>query len=181
MEYDQIEKLCESAGDAAFIVFAHNEGWKYTAPEELRAAYGRKMRSTQGIPLTEKEFLAELRVEDTFEGHQLYVKLYPLVETGALKAFDLYEYAHFRWCLHHPEAVIACEIGPKRWVVNNCGEEISKDCARLIVNREWGFEASRIEVLGTPYYDATDWNFIRFRCKSVEWVMCNDSLYQAVQ
>ncbi len=181
MEQNQIEELCNATDDKAFHKFAYDYGWKYETEEDLRAAYARKAKSTQGIPLTEKEFLVELGFGDVTEGHQLYARLYPLVEKGALKAFDLYEYARLRWCFHHPEAVIACEIGPKRWVVNNCGEKTSPDRAKLLLNKEWGFEVGGIEILGTPYYDATDWNFIRFRCRSVEWVMCNDSLYQVYQ
>ncbi len=181
MEHDQIVELFKATDDEAFHKFACDYGWKYETEEDLRAAYARKAKSTQGILLTEKEFLVELGFGDVTEGHQLYARLYPLVEKGALKAFDLYEYARLRWCFHHPEAVIACEIGPKRWVVNNCGEETSPDRAKLLLNKEWGFEVGGIEILGTPYYDATDWNFIRFRCRSVEWVMCNDSLYQVYQ
>lgn len=181
MELDQIIEICKTTDDEAFHKFARDNGWKYENEDDLRTAYARKAKSTQGIPLTEEEFLAELNVEEVDKGRQLYAKLYPLVEKGAIKALDLYQYARFRWCLHHPEAVIACEIGPKRWAVNNCGEDISADRAKLILNKEWGFEVSGIEILGTPYYDATDWNFIRFRCRSVEWVMCNDSLHQVYQ
>jgi len=181
MEQNQIEKLCKTTDDRAFHAFAFNYGWKYETVNDLQTAYARKVKSTQGTTLTEDEFLAELQVEDVSEGRLLYAKLYPLVEKGALNAFDLYEYAHFGWCLHHPEAVIACEIGPKRWAVNNCGEEVSAGRAKLLLNKEWGFEVGGIEILGTPYYDATDWNFIRFCCRSVEWVMCNDSLHQVYQ
>jgi len=181
MEYEQIVELCKATDDEAFHKFARDYGWKYETVEDLRTAYARKAKSIQGVPLSEDEFLAELHVEEADKGRQLYARLYPLVGKGALKAFDLYQYAHFGWCLHHPEAVIACETGPKCWTVNNCGEEISTDRAKLLLNKEWGFEVSGIEILGTPYYDATDWNFIRFRCRSVEWVMCNDSLHQVYQ
>lgn len=178
MEQKQIKNMFNAIPDTAFHAFQRDEGWKYDTEDDIRAAYDRKVKSSQGVPLTEEEFLAELGAKNTLAGRRLYAKLLPLVETNALRAIDLYQYAHFRWCLHHPEAVIACEIGPKRWTVNNCGEEIATDRAKQIVNKEWGFETCRIEILGTPYYDATDWNFIRFRCGSVEWVMHNDSLNQ---
>lgn len=181
MEQEQIKKMCDATDDKPFQAFLRDEGWKYATEDDIRTAYARKVKSYQGIPLTEDEFLAELDIKDTVKGRQLFAKLYPLVETGALKASTLYEYARFKWCLCRPEAVIACEIGPKRWVVNNCGEEISAERAMQIVNEEWGFEAGRIEILGTPYYDATDWNFIRFRCAGVDWVMHNDSLDQVYQ
>lgn len=181
MEHEQIVELCKATDDQAFHAFARDYGWKYETKEDFRTAYARKTKSTQGIILTEDEFLSELQVEDVTEGRRLYAALHPLVEKGAIKAFDLYQYARFKWCLHHPEAVIACEIGPKRWAVNNCGEEVTEGRAKQLLNEEWGFEVSQIMILGTPYYDATDWNFIRFRCKGVEWVMCNDSLYQVYQ
>lgn len=183
MKQEQIEKMYNATQNKAFQVFLRDEAWKYKTEEDISSAYARMTKSKRGIVLTEDEFLAELRIEDDMRemGRQLYAKVRPLVEAGALKAFDLRQYANHRWCLRHPEAVIACEIGPKLWAVNTCDDEISTDRAKLIVNEEWGFEASRIEIVGTPYYDATDWHFIRFRCCGMEWVMHNDSLSQVYQ
>lgn len=181
MEQEQIKKMCDTTDDKPFQAFLRDEGWKYDTEEDILTAYARKEKSYQGIPLTEDEFLSELGIEYALEGRQLYAKLCPLVQSGALKASDLYNYARFKWCLRHPEAVIACETGPKRWAVNNCGEEIPAERAKQIINDEWGLEISRIEILGTSYYDATDWNFIRFRCAGVDWVMHNDSLDQIYQ
>ena len=45
------------------------------------------------------------------------------------------------------------------------------------VCREWGFEASRVKVIGTPYYDSTDWQFIRFDCAAMTWLWANETLY----
>lgn len=181
MEQGQIKKMCDATDDKSFQAFLRDEGWKYDTEDDILTAYARKVKSYQGTPLTEDEFLAELGIKYALEGRRLYTKLYPLVETGALRASDLYNYARFKWCLRHPEAVIACETGPKRWAVNNCGEEIPTERAKQIINDEWGFEINRIEILGTPYYDATDWNFIHFRCANVDWVMHNDSLDQVYQ
>lgn len=94
---------------------------------------------------------------------------------------QLYGYARHRWCVKCPEAVIACQTGPKRWAVNTCGEAISEDQARQWLNSKWGFEVSRIKLLGTPYYDATDWNFICFRCGPYDWLMRDGDLYQIYQ
>ncbi len=181
MEQEQIIKMCDATDDKPFQAFLRDEGWKYDTEDDILTAYARKVKSYQGTPLTEDECLAELGTEYALEGRQLYTKLHPLVQSGALKASDLYKYARFKWCLRHPDAVIACETGPKRWVVNNCGEEISTDRAKQIISNQWGFDIGRIEILSTPYYDATDWNFIRFRCANVDWVMHNDSLDQIYQ
>lgn len=98
-----------------------------------------------------------------------------------MTVFDLYQYARFRWCRNHPEAVAAYRAGPHSWVVNTCDTEFQEECAKLLINSEWGFEASRIKILGTPYYESTDWNFICFRCGPYDWLMRNGELYQLYQ
>lgn len=62
--------------------------------------------------------------------------------------------------------------------MNNCAEEITEEAARIAVCEEWGFEASRVRIIGTPYYDATDWQFIRFDCACMAWLWCNGNLHQ---
>ena len=71
--------------------------------------------------------------------------------------------------------------GKPSWAVNTCDTEYQEECAKLLINSEWGFEASRIQLQGTPYYDATDWNFIRFRCGPLDWLMKDGELYQIYQ
>lgn len=69
-------------------------------------------------------------------------------------------------------------VGYVKAVVNTCDTEYQEECAKLRINSEWGFEASRIQIQGTPYYDATYWNFIRFRCGPYDWLMKDGELYQ---
>lgn len=100
--------------------------------------------------MTLEEFSAELENDPTGVAvRQLYSTLLALVERGALTAFDLYQYARFRWYRNHPEAVVAYQTGPHSWAVNTCDAEYQEECAKLLINSEWGFEASRIEILGT--------------------------------
>lgn len=73
---------------------------------------------------------------------------------------------------------MAYQTGPHSWVVSACDTEYQKECAKLLINFEWGFETSRIEILDTPNYDATDWNFIRFRCGPLDRLMKDGRLYQ---
>lgn len=182
MEQEELTKLCNQANDKGYIKFLMDEGWKCKDEADAQVRYGRLRKAMDGIPLTLEEFTAELEAGPAdVLAEQLYNALVPLVAKGALKALDLYDYARFRWCRNHPEAVIAYQTGPKRWAVNNCGETISVEQAILRLNSEWGFEASRIRPLGTPYYDATDWNFIRFRCGPYDWLMQNGNLYQIYQ
>lgn len=84
----------------------------------------------------------------------------------------------FGWCLDRPDAVEAYQTDRTRWSVNNCETEITTAEAVLEVNREWGFEAGRIVVQGVAYYESTDWNWIRFDCAGMSWLMCNGSLHQ---
>lgn len=183
MEREQIIKMCLESSDKAYHTFLHNEGWKYDTKEDAIAGYERQRKSTLGAPLTWEEFWAELRIEDAPSAAQeLYRVLRRHMESGALTAYDLYKYARFRWCVRCPEAaVIAYQTGPKRWAVNNCGEAISEEQAILRLNSEWGFETRRIKLLGTPYYDATDWNFIPFHCGRYDWIMQNGELHQIYQ
>lgn len=182
MNQEQLSKISSRTADQKYIKFISNEGWKYETEEELAAGYARLVKTEQKIPLTWEEFWAELRMkDDPSTAQKLYQVLRRHMESGALTAYDLYKFARFCWCVRCPEAVIAYQIGPKRWAVNNCGEVISEERAILRLNSEWGFETSRIKLLGTPYYDATDWNFIPFRCGRYDWIMQNGDLHQIYQ
>ena len=182
MDQEQLNTLFHNTTDERYKKFLCDRRWKFETEAAVKTAYARMKKATDGEVLTEEEFLLELQPRDTSDlDKQLYNRLCGLVEQGALKAGDLYQYARFKWCFRHPEAVIACEVGRNRWVVNNCGEAIDMERAQQIINREWGFETALVEIIGTPYYDATDWHFIQFRCKGMGWVMCNDSLYQIYQ
>lgn len=182
MEQEQIEKMCLESSDKNYHIFLHNEGWMYDTEAAAIAGYERLKKSTLGSLLSEEEFLEELSPADNAAAaKRLYHTLRSLAEQGILKPLELYQYAKYKWCRNRPEAVVACQIGPKRWMVNNCGETISKECAILLLNSEWGFEASRIELLDTPYYDSTDWNFIRFRCGPYDWLMKDGELCQIYQ
>lgn len=182
MEHEKIMMLAQNVGNEKYAKFLMDEGWKYDAEEDALAGFERREKSASGALLTFEEFLLELRMEGSTSGaEQLYHVVCGLVKKGALSAYDLYQYARFRWCLKHPEAIAACEIGPKRWAVNTCDETVTEEWATLRLNSEFGFEASRIKLLGTPYYDATDWNFIRFRCGSYDWLMWNGELHKIYQ
>ena len=102
-----------------------------------------------------------------------------MVDQKVLGPADVYRYARFGWFLSATDAIIAYRTGPRdRWTVNNCDVQITEDRARLEICEEWGFEASRVWIIGQTYYDATDWNFIRFDCANMTWLMCNGELYQ---
>lgn len=179
MEQEELTKLCNQTTDKDYIIFLMNEGWRCENEADALVRYGRRRKAMDGIPLTMEEFAAELEAAPAdVLAKQLYNALIPLVEKGALTAFDLYDYAKFRWCRNHPEAVIACQTASRTWKVNTCDVEYQEECAKLRINTVWGFEASRIQIQGTPYYDATDWNFIRFRCGPLDWLMKDGGLYQ---
>ena len=72
---------------------------------------------------------------------------------------DRMDYAYYAWCLRKPEAIIAYQIGTgkdtpvhQKWAVNNCAQEITEAEARVAVCEEFGFEVSRVRIIGTPYY-----------------------------
>lgn len=75
--------------------------------------------------------------------------------------------------------------------------DITEVEAKAIINRNFGFEFGRIEIVTTvstyyaenhriykdktftrkPQYEATDWNYIRFNCAGWQWEMINGDLY----
>lgn len=115
---------------------------------------------------------------DTETLKSVYAALSELVALGKQQPSDVYEYAHYGWCLRDPNAIIAYQEGPGKWIVNNCGTEVSEDKAIIAVNSEWGFEASRVRIIGRPYYDATDYQYIRFDCAHMTWLWKNRNLHQ---
>lgn len=182
MEQEELTKLCNQTKDEGYIKFLMGEGWKCENEADAQSRYGRLRKAMDGTPLTLEEFAAELETSPAdVRARRLYYALLPLVAKGAMTALSLYDYARFRWCRNHPEAVIACQTGPRSWEVNTCDTEYQEECAKLRINSEWGFEASRIQIQGTPYYDATDWNFICFRCGPYDWLMKDGELYQVYE
>ena len=80
--------------------------------------------------------------------------------------------------MNKPEALVAYQTERDKWTVNTCDTGITEEQAKVKVCEEWGFEASRVRIIGTPYYDATDWQFIRFNCAGMAWLWHSESLSQ---
>lgn len=162
--------------------FIHDKGYKYQNEDDLKAAYDRSWKSSHGIIITEDEFIAEVSPRDDERkqiAKETYAALVDLaVNKGIIKPQTVYQYARHHWCLNDAASVIAYQTGSNEWTVNNCDTEISEEQAVIKINQEWGFEASRVKIIGTPYYDATDWMFIRFNCAYVSWLWAGGELYQ---
>ena len=159
-----------------FEKFIHDNGCKYKTEEELRSGYDRAWKAQHGVLLTEEEFLTEAG-KDTDEAKAAYNRLKALCDENKIKAAEVYRYAKLGWCLREPYAIVAYEGDkPFTYYVNNCDTGISDPDATLKINEEWGFEASRIRIVGKPYYDATDWQFIRFNCAGMAWLWVNGDL-----
>lgn len=165
-----------------FEKFILDRGYLYDTEAELKAGYDRSWKARHGILVTAEEFAAEVKSrvkwDKALDTSELYETLVRLVQEKKLNPGEVFGYAVYTWCLRNPEAVVAYEEAPGKWLVNNCGTEISEDRARVEVCEEWGFEASRVKIIGTPYYDATDWQFIRFDCAHMTWLWANGNLYQ---
>ncbi len=163
--------------------FLLDRGFEFHTEEALKSGFARRMKSSQGIALTEEEFITEAQGNfpsnydvDTLK--EVYSSLTELVRQKKLTIGDIHGYALFKWCLRSPEALIAYEREQGKWEVNNCETEVSEDTAKVLVNGEWGFEASRIQVIGQAYYESTDWQFIRFDCAHMTWLWTGETLYQ---
>lgn len=183
---EQLAKKVRDTADMAnltlFEKFVLDRGHEFRTEESLKAGYDRVWKSSRGILVTREEFLEEANLHVSRpNATDTYDALTDLVGDKKLDISGVFQYARFSWCLSHPEAVVAYQTGPQRWSVNNCDTEITEDQAVVEVNSEWGFEASRVKILGTPYYESTDWNWVRFDCAHMAWLMCNGSLYQVYQ
>lgn len=163
----------------AFEKFVLNNGYKFKTEDTLRTGYDRAWKCSHDILITESEFITE--AGEYYEPETLkavYSALHRMVEQKKITNSEIYRYAYYKWCLRNPEAIIAYQEGRDKWLVNNCDTEVSEDEAKVAVNSEWGFEVSRVKIIGTPYYDATDYQYIRFDCAHMTWLWANGNLYQ---
>lgn len=176
-----------------FEKFVLDNGYRFSTEASLKAGYDRAWKASHGIMLAAEEFSAECRPLFTSEAEytpteataEVYEVLSTLVCEGKLTPADVFGYAAHKWCMKNPEAIIAYRVDPhkeapihRKWAVNNCSEEITEEAGRIKVCEEFGFEASRVKIIGIPYYDATDWNFIRFDCAGWAWLMVNGEIRQ---
>lgn len=175
------EKIRASANPAKltdYEKFVLDRGFEFNTEADLKAGYDRLWKSRHGILLTKDEFLIEANKLGDDTAAETYDVLANLADEGKLAAADVYQYARFKWCLRNPDAIVDYQCGRDRWIVNNCATDIDEDAARIKVCEEFGFEASRIKIIGTPHYDATDWQFICFVCAHTTWLWKNGNLYQ---
>ena len=162
-----------------FEKFTHDRGGEFTTDETLQAGYDRHAKHKRGALITENEFIVEAgECYDIETLKAVYATLTKFVTEKKLDAAEVYKYARFGWCLRNPEAIVAYEESRDCWIVNNCFTQATEEKAVIEINAEWGFEASRIKIIGTPYYDASDYQFIRFDCVGTSWLWKNSSLYQ---
>ena len=162
--------------------FAWNQGWKYPTQKTFQDAFHRFQKYQAKQLLSEEEFVQE--AGDRYDPDTLkavYARLVKLVEEGKLPVEEVYRYASYKWCLRSPKAVIACQTGPKEWIVNCCDTEISAEAAVTKVNEEWGFEMDRIQIIDVPYYEATDYQFIRFACGGTHWLWADEQLFEVYE
>lgn len=158
--------------------FKRDRGWEFKTEEAFEAAYHRFEKSCAGILLTQEDFLIEAGRSGDEKAKEVYNALSKLWEAKKLTAVDVYQFARFKWCLNKPEAIVAYQTAPNKWVFNDCGILASEEKAKIAVHDEFGFDEKLIRIIETPYYDATDYNFIRFDCCAWSWLMRNGEIYQ---
>lgn len=163
-----------------FEKFVLDHGFRYETKTELQAAYDRHWKAAHDILVTLDEFIIEAGKKPTEPTSDqlvfVYEALAELVKAKKLRPGEVLAYAHYHWCLNKPEAIVAYQTGRDKWTVNNCGTEITEEVARIKICDEWGFETGRVNIIGVPYYDATDYQFIRFNCGHMAWLWTNGDL-----
>lgn len=181
VQCEKIRKTLKGEPASDYEKYVLKYGYKHKTVGALKAAYGRQLKGLKNIMLSREEFLAE--TEDN-QSEATYDALAALVNAAKLEPKEVLRYVRFRWCLRDAKAIVAYQISPLNtagcwgWAVNTCDTEIDPDLARLKASDEFGFEIGRIKIIGTPYYEATDWNFIRFDCAGWSWLMKDSELYQ---
>ena len=176
----ETDRICSSGRSynelSAIEKFTLNNGWRYATQEALQAAFARRTKSEL---LTEEEFLEEAGAQEMPSAKKAYQVLSEMARNGMIDSAEVYLYAHYRLCIDRPEVIIAYrEVFSDAWRVNKCAEEASPEKALLFLNRDFGFEASRICIIGVPYYDATDYYYIRFDCGGIHWLAQDGELYR---
>ena len=161
-----------------YLLFVQDRGWKYVDEGQRQAAYLREILVRNNKILNEDEFVAEAGEKYADASRVIYPKLALWARSGIITPRELFNYARHLWCMANPEALVCVQVGAKRWAVNNCDKEISVERALEIVCREWCFDKAQVHIQEPAYYESTDWNYIRFRCGPLHWVMQNGELEQ---
>lgn len=162
---------------SAIEKFTFYNGLDYATQEALQAAFVRYSKMQRNILLTEEEFLEEAKAQKIPSAKEAYQILKEMADSGALDGREVYRYVDYRWCLRKPQSIIAYrEAFSDRWQVNHCDRKISIEEAVVFVCCKFGFQASRIKIIGTPYYDNLDCNFIRFDCCDICWLVYNGDI-----
>ena len=103
-----------------FEKFVLDRGYMFATEADLKAGYDRKWKANHGIALTLEEFTAEAecrgRKLDTLQ--EVYRVISEHIKAGRLTAGALMDYAYYAWCLREPEAIIAYQIGTRRFTRN---------------------------------------------------------------
>lgn len=165
--------------DYPYLQFIQDRGWKYMDEDQKQAAYLREILVRHNKILNEEEFIAEAGDKYADAARKIYPKLASFARAGMISLRELCNYARHLWCMKNPEALVYVQTGAKRWAVNNCDTEITAERALEIVCREWGFDKTRVLIQPPAYYESTDWNYIRFQCGPLNWVMCNGEIDKA--
>jgi len=145
------------------------------------AAYDHLWKCSHDILITKDEFMLEAGEKSKDTAGAVYDVFAEFASQNKLSASAVYIYAHFRWCLNDASLIVAYRLERNKWLLNSCSAEVSIDEAKACVNKEWGFETGRIEIIGTPCYDATNYQFIRFDCGHMRWLWNGGYLYQVYE
>lgn len=164
--------------DYTYLLFLQDHGWKYAEERAKRAAYLREILVRHNKILNEEEFLTEAGDKYTDAAKRIYPKLAVWTRAGIISPRELCNYARHLWCMKNPEALVHVQTGAESWAVNSCDTEITAERALALVCREWGFDESCAAIQSPAYYESTDWNYIRFQCGPLKWVMQDGELYQ---
>ena len=123
-----------------------------------------------------EEFLKGIEREGT-EATQYAFKLINRAYMGDKFLTKEQAYESFLRNSNNYDWIDVLDVGHGRKVENTCKTLMDEKDARNLINEWFGFELDKIEICGQAYYEATDWNLIRFMVKGYPRVLWNDQLY----
>lgn len=169
-----------------YLHFLKHEAFYFSENGEggCARAYDRRLKAKEGFRLAYEEFIEEARVvsadmdeAQTTNARNVYDKLIAMMDKGEMKPYSMMSFSHLvRQPSVNTDMIQACLVGCNKWEVNFCLEEVTVEKAKCLINEEFGFEVGRIKILGVPCYDATDYNYIRFDCAGLTWLMIDGEL-----
>jgi hypothetical protein len=145
--------------------------------EEYLREYKRSLAIEHNVPLLYEDFLVRINKPHSEAAAYAFECMRDLYYSEPMSLSTLYNH-RFAWVYY--SWVDRPEIENNKYAENTCPTIISRDKAIEVIHLNLGFDKRLIRIAGTAYYEATDWNYIRFAVRGWAFVFQDDSLYVVI-